>query len=62
MWEDLFVAIALVLVLEGMMPFLSPQKWRYYIQQVAQQPDKHLRIMGFVSMVVGAILLFAIRA
>lgn len=62
MWEDLFAACALVLVIEGLMPFINPAKWRFFILRVSAQPDKALRIMGLVSMLSGAILLFVIRA
>ena len=62
MWENLFAAIALVLVIEGMIPFINPGKWRYYIKLVAEQPDRVLRIMGLVSMLAGASILFIVRA
>ncbi|MCS5707557.1 DUF2065 domain-containing protein [Candidatus Berkiella cookevillensis] len=62
MWEDLFVACALVLVIEGLMPFISPVKWRTFMLRVSEQPDKALRIMGLVSMLSGVLLLFLIRS
>ncbi|MGE4350155.1 MAG: DUF2065 domain-containing protein [Candidatus Berkiella sp.] len=62
MWEDLFVACALVLVIEGLMPFINPVKWRAFMLRVSEQPDKALRIMGLVSMLSGVLLLFLIRS
>lgn len=62
MWEELLAALALVLVIEGIIPFISPEKWRYYIQVVSQQPSQVIRIMGLMSMVVGAGLLFLVKA
>jgi uncharacterized protein len=61
MWKDFFAAIALLFVFEGMMPFVNPQKWRQAIILIAQQPDKTLRIMGLISMIMGAVFLYFIR-
>jgi uncharacterized protein YjeT (DUF2065 family) len=60
-WDDLFTAIALLLVFEGIMPFLNPGKWRHVIQLVTDQSDSALRIMGLFSMLMGAVLLYLIR-
>ena len=57
MIEHPFIAaIALVLVLEGMMPFLAPQQWKQMLLQISQMSDKNLRIMGAVMMIVGAFI------
>lgn len=61
MWNDLFAAIALLFVFEGMMPFVNPSRWRHFIRTVAEQPDRTLRIMGLTSMVAGALFLYLIR-
>ncbi len=58
MWEILVPALALVLVIEGMLPFLSPKGWREAMSQAAQLPDKVLRGLGFVSMLAGVIILY----
>lgn len=58
MWDDLIRAIALVLVIEGMLPFLSPDGWRQAMLQAGRLPDKVLRSVGFVSMLIGAIVLY----
>lgn len=60
-WQDLWVALALVMVIEGMMPFLSPQSMRRAFAQIAQMDDKTLRWAGLVSMVVGVVLLYLVR-
>ena len=59
--SDIFAAAALLLVLEGIMPFISPARWRYFILRVAEQSDSALRIMGFTSMLIGAVLLYLVR-
>lgn len=56
-WQDLFRALALMLVFEGMMPFLSPRGWRQTMQQATQLPDNVLRGIGLASMVAGVIVL-----
>lgn len=59
-WNDLLAAFALVLILEGILPFLAPSKLKEVYQSVMEMPEKSLRLMGFGSMVAGLILLFLI--
>lgn len=54
-------ALALVLVIEGMLPFLSPKGWREAMSQAADLPDNTLRILGFCSMLAGVIVLYLVR-
>lgn len=61
MWNDLLAAVALILVLEGVMPFLSPAALRKSMQQLAQLPDRAFRIIGLFSMVGGVVLLYLVR-
>lgn len=61
MWCDLLAACALVLVVEGMLPFLKPSRWRKWVVVMSQQSDQSLRVMGLSSMLVGVVLLYAIR-
>lgn len=61
MWNDLFAALALVLVFEGIMPFVNPARWRNTIQLVSQQSDSALRTMGLSIMLIGAALLYLVR-
>jgi len=61
MWESIIPALALVLVIEGMLPFISPKSWREAMMQAAQLPDNILRSLGFVSMMVGVIVLYFVR-
>lgn len=61
MWQDLAAAVCLVLVLEGLLPFVSPRGWRAAIVSVVQLSDGQLRTMGLISMVLGATLLFWVR-
>lgn len=61
MLVNFFSALALVLVLEGLMPFSSPQRWKQLLRRILDQDDRHLRIIGFFSMFVGVILLTIIH-
>ena len=60
-WNDLLAALALLLVIEGMVPFLNPQSLRRMLEMVSQLDDKTLRITGLVSMIIGVVLLTVVR-
>lgn len=57
-WQVLPAALALVLIIEGVLPFLSPRAWRQMIVGVAQQQDKAIRSVGLGSMLLGLALLY----
>ena len=61
MWQDLFAAVALVLVFEGMLPFLKPEIWRRTMGRIADQPNNALRLLGLMSMLMGVVLLYVVR-
>ncbi len=61
MWNDLLVAVALVLVLEGIIPFIAPEKFSQALTQLSQLSDQALRIIGLVSMTFGIIFLYILR-
>jgi uncharacterized protein len=57
-WQVLWSAIALIFVIEGIMPFLSPQTWRSWLLSVISMSDNQLRWIGLSSMLFGVILLY----
>ena len=61
MWNDLLVAVALVLVFEGIIPFLAPEKFRRALAQLSQLSNQALRIIGLMSMTLGIIFLYILR-
>jgi uncharacterized protein YjeT (DUF2065 family) len=61
-WHDLGAALALMLVLEGVFPFLNPAALRQVLQAVAGLPDRYLRIAGLASMLIGVGLLYFLNA
>ena len=60
-WNDLWAAFALYLVLEGLMPFANPGGMKRALAQLSQLDDRTLRVVGFLSMVAGAVLLYYVR-
>jgi uncharacterized protein YjeT (DUF2065 family) len=59
---DIFVpALALMLVMEGVLPFLAPALWRQAFTRMTQFNDGQLRFMGLISMVAGLLLLILTR-
>ncbi len=61
MWSDLLAAIALVLVIEGLMPFINPAGLRRALLMISQMNDNTLRFTGLTSMILGILLLNLIR-
>ena len=61
MWRDLGVAMCLVLVIEGVVPFLYPRRWRDMALSLAQVDDRTMRAVGLASMLTGTVLLYLIR-
>lgn len=55
--ENLLAAFALMLVLEGILPFVAPAAWRSAFQKMTELGDTHLRVFGLVSMLAGLLLL-----
>lgn len=60
-WEDLCRALALVLVIEGLMPFAVPNRWRAMMLRVSAMDDRELRVIGLGSMIAGVLTLWLIR-
>jgi len=59
--NTLLIAFALMLVLEGVMPFLWPKKWRETFTRLVQLSDGQLRFIGLTSMLAGLILLILFK-
>lgn len=57
MSSTLFIAFALMLVLEGLLPFIAPAVWRETFRRLIQFTDGQIRFVGLASMLTGIILL-----
>ena len=61
-WGDLLAAFALVMIIEGIIPFISPQGYKNTMQQLIAMPEATLRSIGFGLMLVGAVALYLVRS
>jgi uncharacterized protein YjeT (DUF2065 family) len=61
MTTSLFIAFALMLVLEGLLPFLAPGTWRDTFRRLIQLTDGQIRFVGLTSMLAGIMLLMVFR-
>ena len=61
MWHELAVAFCLMLVIEGIIPFVAPQRWRHLLRTIEQIDDGTLRAIGLASMLVGTFALLIIN-
>ncbi|GHU34772.1 hypothetical protein AGMMS50256_28880 [Betaproteobacteria bacterium] len=61
MTDTLFAAFALMLVLEGVLPFIAPAIWRDTFRRVIQFTDGQIRFIGLASMLAGIILLMVFQ-
>lgn len=60
MTDSLWVALALVLVLEGLFPFASPAAWRRMFTSLLAMSDGQVRFFGLCSVVLGLVILLAL--
>ncbi len=58
MSDALWMALALLLVFEGLMPAINPGGWRRMFEQILQLTDQQIRTAGLASMVIGLFVLW----
>ncbi len=61
MGTTFIMALALMLILEGVLPFLAPNLWRDTFRRITQMSDGQIRFVGLSSMIVGLLLLLWVR-
>ena len=61
-WADLFAGLAFYLILEGLLPFATPQGWRRGLASLARLDDRELRTFGLVMVIAGLVLMFVVRS
>lgn len=61
MTQELLTALALVLIIEGLLPFLAPGFWQKTMRDLSQLNPRTIRVGGIVSLLAGAILLNILR-
>ncbi|MDX1320147.1 MAG: DUF2065 domain-containing protein [Oceanospirillum sp.] len=60
-WQVFVSALALVFIIEGIIPFANPARWRKLVATMAQVSDQQLRVMGMISMLIGLFVLYLAR-
>ncbi|MBP6682149.1 MAG: DUF2065 domain-containing protein [Halioglobus sp.] len=60
-WDVLAAAIALVFIIEGMLPFISPDRWRKLLTMANQMDDRVIRNIGLGSMLFGVVVLYLVH-
>jgi uncharacterized protein YjeT (DUF2065 family) len=60
-WQVLPAAVALVFIIEGLIPFISPGRWRNMLATVGQMDDRVIRNIGLGSMLFGLLLLYLVN-
>ncbi len=61
-WKELLAALSLVFVIEGLLPFIAPDRYKEAMQQMSELPENTLRKIGISSIFVGIVLLYLVRA
>ncbi|TDI80861.1 MAG: DUF2065 domain-containing protein [Betaproteobacteria bacterium] len=61
MWDTLLMAFALMLVLEGILPFLLPGIWRETFKKLIEISDNQIRFIGLTSMLLGLLFLYLVK-
>ena len=61
-WTEILTACALVLVIEGILPFVGPNRYKQLVAQMVRLSDNQLRTFGLSAMIAGLVLLFIVRS
>jgi hypothetical protein len=56
--DSVWLALGMVLVIEGLLPFLSPTGWRTMFTQILQMQDGQIRFFGLISILLGLALIW----
>lgn len=61
MMDDLLLAFGLAMIIEGLMPAISPRSWRQAVDQIGRLPDRSIRSFGLVLVVIGGLVFHLAR-
>ena len=61
-WTEILTALALVFVIEGLLPFAAPGRYRQMVAQIVGLSDNHIRTVGLVVILIGLVLLYFVRS
>ncbi len=57
MWQQFFLSIGLVLIIEGILPFINPEKYKQFSKKINKIPLKNLRKMGGILVICGLVII-----
>jgi uncharacterized protein YjeT (DUF2065 family) len=60
-WHQIAVAVAMVFIIEGILPFIAPTRWQSLVQVMAELDKRTMRAMGLSSMLFGLALLYLVN-
>jgi uncharacterized protein YjeT (DUF2065 family) len=60
-WTEILTAVALVFVLEGLLPFAAPRKYREMVAELSRLSDNSLRTVGLAVIIIGLVILYVVR-
>jgi len=60
-WSDLWAALGLVLIIEGILPFVSPEAFKRYAATLQDLPSSSIRRFGLIMMIIGLLTLIFVR-
>jgi len=61
-WTDLLAALAIVCIIEGVMPFINPPAMKRLLARMASMEEREMRIFGLASMLLGLAILYMVRS
>jgi uncharacterized protein YjeT (DUF2065 family) len=61
-WSDLLAALAILCIIEGVMPFINPPGMKRLLAKLAALEERELRLGGLFSMLIGLAILFLVRS
>ena len=61
-WTDLLAALAIVCIIEGIMPFINPLAMKRLLLKIVSMEDREIRIAGLASMLAGLAILYLVRS
>ena len=59
-WQEILTVISILFIIEGLIPFISPSKYKNFVSSMSKLNTNNLRILGFISMIFGVLLLFLV--
>ncbi len=59
-WQEILTVVSILFIIEGLIPFISPSKYKNFVSSMSKLNTNNLRILGFISMIFGVLLLFLV--